>query len=55
MSICDVLSYILFRIQKAITSGVISVASDLLARALAKKPLKSSTAINELTIGLVIR
>ena len=31
------------------------MVSDLIARGLARKPLKSSTAINELTIGLVVR
>lgn len=42
-------------ITKAITSALLSVCSDIFAKRMKKLPLRSSTAINELTIGLVLR
>jgi hypothetical protein len=42
-------------LTKAVTSGVLSVVSEVVARRLARQPLKSSSALHELTIGLVLR
>lgn len=40
---------------KALTSALLSVCSDVFAKKINNLPLRSSTAINELTIGLVLR
>mmetsp|Transcript_13115 Transcript_13115/g.32387 ORF Transcript_13115/g.32387 Transcript_13115/m.32387 type:complete len:202 (+) Transcript_13115:101-706(+) len=40
---------------KAITSALLSVVSDLVAKGASKTPVKSSSLINELSMGLVIR
>eukprot|EP00181_Compsopogon_caeruleus_P006165 CAMPEP_0184681720 /NCGR_PEP_ID=MMETSP0312-20130426/4693_1 /TAXON_ID=31354 /ORGANISM="Compsopogon coeruleus, Strain SAG 36.94" /LENGTH=169 /DNA_ID=CAMNT_0027132725 /DNA_START=166 /DNA_END=675 /DNA_ORIENTATION=+ len=40
---------------KAISAGLLSIVSDLVAKRLTKEPVKSSSLINELSMGLVIR
>ncbi|CAN8062990.1 unnamed protein product [Agarophyton chilense] len=42
-------------LTKSITAAVLSVLSEVAAKRLNNLPLKSSTAIHELTIGLVLR
>ncbi|PXF48434.1 Peroxisomal membrane protein 2 [Gracilariopsis chorda] len=42
-------------LTKAITSAVLSVCSEVFAKRLRNLPLKSSAAMHELTIGLVLR
>jgi Mpv17 / PMP22 family len=42
-------------LTKAITSGVLSLVADLAARSMSRRPLKSSSALHEMTIGLVFR
>jgi Mpv17 / PMP22 family len=42
-------------LTKAVTSGVLSIVADIAAKKLARRPLKSSSALHELTVGLVLR
>lgn len=42
-------------LTKALTSGALSVVAEVLARTLACKPLRSSSALHEFTIGLLLR
>ncbi|CDF37142.1 unnamed protein product [Chondrus crispus] len=42
-------------LTKAVTSAILSVFSDVFAKRMKQMPLRSSTAMNELTIGLVLR
>jgi peroxisomal membrane protein 2 len=42
-------------LTKAVTAGVLSVVSEVVARRLSGQPLKSSSALHELTVGLVLR
>lgn len=42
-------------LTKSVTSGVLSLISSILAARLSRRPVRSSAALHELTVGLVLR